>query len=209
MMGLLQEKVDPNGKHMEYRDVQGVIFAKMAKVYKKTGLFGLFNADPYVHGELKDAQGNLLLTITSYRGETKHECTVEINYPDGSLLGIVRDAHYGADFETPDGLVIGKARRPADRPTEPIEVVHTFLDAEDRIVGTCDRCYPNKSNSLLDFLVYGNTYMGLPVQQIVLTAPVDPTLHTFLFLFSGLQYLRYSRSEYKWNDSDAPVPERK
>jgi len=202
VMGLLQENYDRNGKHMEYRDVQGVVFATMAKVYHKTGLFGLFNADNYVHGELKDSAGNLLMTTASYRGETKPECKVEIHHADGTLFGVLRDAHYGADFETPDGTVIGKARRAEDRPTEPIEVIHTFLDAADQPIGTCDRCYPDKTNSLLDFLVYGSTYTGQPVQQIVLTAPVEPTLHTFLFLFPALQHLRYSRSEYSSDASD-------
>src|ERR1700729_1514907 len=95
VMARLQENTDPNGKHMEYRDAQGVVFAKMAKVYHKTGLFGLLNAASYVHGELKDAQGNLLLTPASYLGDTKPECKVEIKQPDGTLVGVLRDAHYG------------------------------------------------------------------------------------------------------------------
>lgn len=52
---LLQEKTDPNGKHLEYRDSQGTLFAKMTKVYKKGGLFGLFPLDNNVHAELRDA----------------------------------------------------------------------------------------------------------------------------------------------------------
>ena len=41
----LIENTDANGLHMEYKDAQGVVFARVAKVYKKGGLFGLFNQD--------------------------------------------------------------------------------------------------------------------------------------------------------------------
>lgn len=40
----LAENTDRNGLHMEYRDPDGTVFARIAKVYKKKGLFGLFNA---------------------------------------------------------------------------------------------------------------------------------------------------------------------
>src|ERR1043165_8602940 len=78
VLALLPENVDRNGKHMEYRDMQGVVFAKMAKVYKKGGLFGLFRTDDHVHAELKDAAGNLLLKTVSYRGSVARECKVEV-----------------------------------------------------------------------------------------------------------------------------------
>lgn len=192
---LLQEKTDPNGKHLEYRDSQGKLFAKMTKVYKKGGLFGLFPLDNNVHAELRDAQDTLLLTTTSYWGDTKRGCRVDIRYPDGTLLGFLYDASFGVDFTLPDDTLVGTARRPNDRPTEPMEVVHTYADGAGQIVGTCDCSYPDQSSSLLDFLVNGGiNSTGRPVTKVTLETAVEPVLHTFLILFPALQHVRFSRS---------------
>ena len=197
----LQEAVDYRNLHIEYRDPQAIVVARFAKVYKKTGLFHLFNADSNTHGELKDATGNLLLTITSYWGATKREAKVEIHNPDGTLFGTLYDANWGADFELPDGTVIGKARRPP-RPdnepaTEPTEVVHTFFDASEQKVGLCNRHYERPSPEQRDGVWEAMTFSvdtGPLVQTVTLASSVDPDLHTFLFLFPALQRLRHIRS---------------
>ncbi len=197
----LQEATDYRNLHLEYRDSQGVAVARFAKVYKKTGLFHLFNADSNLHGELKDADGNLLLTTTSYWGGTKREAKVQIHAFDGTLLGTLYDANWGADFETADGTLVGKARRPV-RPenepaTEPTEVVHTYMDASEQVVGTCDRHYARPSAKERDTVYEVLTFSvdtGPLVQTITLEAPVDPLLHTFLFLFPALQHIRTIRS---------------
>ncbi len=54
VLALLTEMTDSNGKHMEYKDKDGKVFLKMAKVYKKGGFLNLFPADRNVHGEMKD-----------------------------------------------------------------------------------------------------------------------------------------------------------
>jgi len=196
---LLPESYDPNGKHMEYYDSQGKLFARIAKAHK-TGnafmhLFDVFQPAKDVYAELRATDNTLLMTTTAYRGENKHDCRVEIHAPDGTLFGVLRDASYGADFHLPDETVIGGARRPSDRPTEPMEVVHTYTDAAGRTVGTCDRRYPDQDHSLLDFLVHdGVNTSGMPVQTVTLEPDIDPTLRTFLLLFPALQHLRYSRS---------------
>ena len=197
----LAENTDPHGVHMECLNSQGVVFARATKVYKKGGLFGLFNQDSNVHGEVKDAQGQLLFVTTSYRGDTKRECKVEIQQADGTPLGNLYDANWGADFELPDGTLVGKARRPV-RPdnepaSEPTEVVHTFTDAADQVVGTCDRRYPSldpeKRDALYE-LLSGSVNRGQRMQFVTLHSPVAPVLHTFAFLFPVLQNLRFSRS---------------
>ena len=197
----LIENTDPNGLHMEFKDEQGTVFARVAKVYKKGGLFGLLNQDSNVHGEVRDAEGNLLLTTTSYRGETKRDCKVEIHNPDGTLLGNLYDAHWGADFELPDGTLVGQAARPVRPESEPAdgptEVVHTFIHASEQVVGTCDRHYPRRSQEERDGiweLLILSVQTGTPVQIVTLTAPVDANLRTFLFLFPALQNLRFARS---------------
>ena len=196
----MPENIDIRNLHIEYRDPQGVVFARFAKVYKKTGLFHLFNADSHLHGELKDADGNLLLTTTSYWGATKREAKVQIHHPDGALFGTLYDANWGADFELPDGAAIGKARRPP-RPenepqSEPTEVVHTFTDASGKIVGTCDRhelrISQEERNQLLEVLTLA-AGKGALAQAVTLTTDVDAALHTFLFLFPALQLTRAIR----------------
>ncbi len=197
----MQENIDIRNLHIEYRDKQGVVFARFAKVYKKTGLFHLFNADSHLHGELKDADGNLLLTTTSYWGGTKREAKAQIHHPDGTLFGTLYDANWGADFELPGGAVIGKARRPV-RPenepqSEPTEVVHTFTDASEQIVGTCDRHYlrptPAERDHVWEVLTL-SVDTGALVQTVTLTTDIDAVLHTFLFLFPALQLSRTIRS---------------
>ncbi len=197
----LAENTDRNGLHMEYRDAQGTALARVAKVYKKGGLFRLFNQDSNVHGEVKDMAGNLLLTTTSYWGDTKRGCKVEIHNPDGMLLGMLYDANWGADFELSDGTIVGKARRPV-RPnnepaSEPTEVVHTFMDVSDQVVGSCNRHYlparKDERDGVLELLTL-SVQTGMPVQTVTLDAPVDPVLRTFLFLFPALQNLRFARS---------------
>jgi len=197
----LAENKDRNGLHMEYRDPDGTVFARIAKVYKKKGLFGLFNQDSNVHGEVKDAAGSLLLTTTSYWANTKRGCKVDINNPDGTLLSVLYDANWGADFELPDGTVVGKARRPV-RPdpepaTEPTEVVHTFTDASEQVVGSCNRHYlpvsKEERDGVMELLTL-SVQTGMPVQTVMLDAPVDPVLRTFQFLFPALQNLRFARS---------------
>ena len=152
----LIENTDPNGLDMEFEDERGTVFARVAKVYKKGGLFGLFNQDNRVQGEVRDAERNLLLTTSSYRRETKRDCKLEIHNPDGALFGSLYDAHWGADFELPDGTPVGKARRPVrpDREpaSEPTEVVHAFIDASEEVVGTCDRHYPSRSQEKRDVI---------------------------------------------------------
>lgn len=197
----LIENTDPHGMHMEYRNTQGVVFAQVAKIYKKSLLFGLIHLDSSVHAEVKDASGNLLLTTTSYRGDTKRECKVELYNPDETLFGTLYDANWGADFELPDGAIVGKARRPV-RPenepaSEPSEVVHTFMDASEQVVGTCDRHHKRADGQTRDWvweLATGRADVGLPRQVVSLTAPVDATLRAFIFLFPALQYLRHARS---------------
>ena len=201
---LLPENTNPNGKHMDFRDPQGNTFAKMEKVFKEgwfLGLFSVFRSAAPVYGELKDAGGTLLLTTTSYWGATARESKVEIyDPPGGTLIGTLYDAPFGADFEGPTGALLGRARRPEDLKSEPRDVLYTYTDAAAQVVGTCDRRHPQRSSStldqsmeLLDFLYYGTTMLGQPVQLVTLTAPVDPTLHLFLHLFPALQHLRYTR----------------
>jgi len=195
----LQEKIDPQGKHLDYRDQKGVIFAHMVKVHK-TGnafvhLFDVFKSSPEITAELRDTQNNLLLTTTSVWGSTKHDCKVDIQLADGTLIGTLRDAPFGVDFETPDGKVVCTARRPNDRPSEPMEVEHTFADAAGEVIGTCERSYPNQEHGLWDFLEHGGANTtGFPLQTVTLEPTVDERLRTFLFLFPALQHLRYSKS---------------
>lgn len=136
------EATDKYPLHVEYKDLSGAVIARFAKVYKKTGLFHLFNADSNQHGEVKDAEGNLLLTTTSYWGATHREAKVEIHYPNGTLFGTLYDANRGADFELPDGTVVGKARRPPGPKNQParesFHVTYTYTDASEQIVGTFD-----------------------------------------------------------------------
>jgi hypothetical protein len=191
----LAEAMDPHGAHMEYKDEMGVVFARMAKVYKKGWLLGFFSTDPTVYGELKDAEGNLLLTTICYYGNTERECKVEVFNPDKTLLGLAYDASHGLDFELPDGTLLGKAKYCEEMKSHPSDLIFTFVDAADQIVGTGARRYPNPNNSLLDNLTLTNN-LGMPVQFVNLEASVDPVLHTFLFLFPALQRLRFSR--HRW-----------
>lgn len=41
---LLVENTDPDGKHLEYKDTEGKLFARVAKVYKEGGFLNLFPA---------------------------------------------------------------------------------------------------------------------------------------------------------------------
>ena len=196
----LNEATDNHALHVEYTDTGGVVLAQFAKVYKKTGLFHLFNADSNLHGEIKDADGKLLLTTTSYWGATKREAKVEIHHPDGTLFGILCDANWGADFELPDSTVVGKARRPVRRENEPqsgpTQVVHTYMDASDQIVGTCDRHYDLRAPEDRDVVSEVLTLRadtGPLVQIVTIQESIDPILHTFLFLFPALQHLRTIR----------------
>lgn len=194
------EATDRWPKHVEYTDGNGVVIARYAKVYKKTGLFHLFNADSHQHGEIKDADGHLLLTITSYWGATHREAKVEIHYPDGTLLGTLYDADKGADFESPDGTLIGKARRLPDPENLPVSksprVVSTYMDASEQIVGTCiSHTLPRDPKereglSGVAELVSLSPDTGTQVQTVTLETTVDPLLHTFLFLFPALNYVR-------------------
>jgi hypothetical protein len=193
---LLQENTDPNGKHLEYRDLQGAVFAKVAKVYRKGGFLNLFPKDSHVHGELKDSAGELLLTTTSYRGDgSPRERKVEVNRADGSLLATLFDAPFGADFVAPDGRPLGKARRPEVENQSERVFNYTYSDAAGQAAGTCERHYPNRSTSLSDSfwdLLSGSVRRGMPVDLVTLQPSVDPLLRTMLFLFPTLQYLRFT-----------------
>ena len=190
---LLVENTDPNGKHLEYRDMEGTVFARMAKVYRKGGLFNLFPKDNHVHAELRNAEDELLLTTISYRGDTPRERKVEINTLSGIVLANLYDAPFGADFEAADGTVLGMARRPEDSRSTQKEVAYIYTDASGEVVGTCERRYPNQSDSLLDFLS-GTSLWGMSVEVLALDSDLDPLLQTMLFLFPALQYLRFSRN---------------
>ena len=194
-----QENYDPNGKHLEYRNVQGELFGRMTKMHKKGSafahLFDVFKSAQDITAELRDNNNELLLATTSLYGSTKRECRVDVFQPDGTLFGHLYDANFGADFTLPDDTLVGTARRPEDRPTEPMEVIHTYANADGVVVGTSERSYPNASHGLWDFLENGGyNSTGLPVQTVKIEAGIDPILQTFLFLFPSLQHLRYSKS---------------
>ena len=194
-MIFLVENVDPHGAHMDYRDDQGVVFAKLAKVYKHGWLAGFFSSDHTVYGEMKDMEGNILLTLTSHPGATDRDRKVEVFDVNKKLLGVAYDAHFGVDFELPDGTLLGRARRDAELKMQPRDLIHTFTDASDQVVGTGARRYPNPNDTLLDNLFLSNN-LGMPMHFVNLEAPVDPVLHTFLFLFPALQRLRFSSQSW-------------
>lgn len=105
------------------------------------------------------------------------------------------------DFELPDGTLIGKARRPVRPENEPAskatEVIHTYFDASNQLVGTCDRHCPRRTQEQHDAiweLMTGRVDTGMILQIVTLTAPVDPVPRTFLFLFPALQNLRFARN---------------
>ena len=196
---LLTENYDPHGKHMEYKDPQGVVCAKMARVHKHGWLMGLISPGASIYAEMKDAQDNLLLTATTHYGDTRRETKVEINRPNGTLFGIVYDAPFGADFELPDRTVVGRARRSKDLPADLLVVLYTYTDASGQVVGTCDRRYSDesdRSDSIVDLLAGNWGRSSSPMQIVDLQVLVEPTLHTFLFLFPAMQNIRSQRSSY-------------
>lgn len=197
---LLQEAYDPQGKHLEFRDRDSTLFARMEKVNQKgnfLALFDVFQSAKPIHAELRDTDNNLLLTTVGNLGDTRRDYRLELHDADGTLLAYVYDDRFGVDFALPDDTPLGTARRPEEDKYEPDVVVYTYKDAAGKILGTYERIFPNRDDSLWSFLANGVVATGRPVQTVTLEpeeTPLDPVLKTLLFLFPALQYLRYMKT---------------
>jgi len=197
---LLQEAYDPQGKHLEFRDRDSALFARMEKVNPKgnfMALFDVFQSAKPIHAELRDTDNNLLLKTVGNLGDTRRDFRLQLHDADGTLLAYVYDDLFGVDFTLPDDTLLGTARRSEEDKYEPDVVVYTYKDATGKVVGAYERIFPNRDDSLWSFLANGAVAMGRPVQTVTMKpeeTPLDPVLKTLLFLFPALQYLRYMKT---------------